>query len=59
MSSFSGTTALVGVGETDYVRGSERSVLALVLAAGHEAIADAGLRPADTFAAFAVHPDEP
>lgn len=47
MSGLSATTALVGVGETDYVRGAEASVLELVLSACHAAVADAGLRPAD------------
>ena len=47
MATISGTAALVGLGETGYVRGAEASVLELVLAACQEAIADAGLRSAD------------
>jgi acetyl-CoA acetyltransferase len=42
-----GRTALVGIGETDYVRGSVHSPLELMLQASRDAIADAGLRPRD------------
>ncbi len=45
--SISGQAALVGVGETDYVRGSEKSVPELVYEASMNAINDAGLTPAD------------
>ena len=43
----SGKVAIVGVGETDYVRGSDRSVTELVLDASMQAIQDAGLLPSD------------
>src|ERR1700761_4316857 len=46
-SALSGRTAIAGIGETDYVRGSDRSVLQLVLGASMDAIRDAGLTPAD------------
>lgn len=39
--------AIVGVGTTDYTFSSGRSTLTLAAQAGHEAIADAGLDPAD------------
>src|SRR3546814_10069986 len=42
-----GSTALVGVGETDYVRGSELHVCDLILDASMAAITEAGLTPAD------------
>src|SRR6201996_2758772 len=46
-SALSGRTAIAGIGETDYVRGSDRSVLQLVLGASMDAIRDAGLTPTD------------
>lgn len=47
MNSISGEAAIVGIGETDYVRGSDKSVPELVYDASMTAITDAGLTPAD------------
>jgi acetyl-CoA acetyltransferase len=44
---FAGTTAVVGIAETDYVRGTDRHVCDLILEASMAAIRDAGLTPAD------------
>jgi acetyl-CoA acetyltransferase len=46
-SPLSARTAIVGVGETDYVRGSPDSILQMVLGASMDAIRDAGLTPSD------------
>jgi acetyl-CoA acetyltransferase len=43
--SFSGKAAIVGIGETSYSRGTDQSILQMVLAASMAAIKDAGLKP--------------
>jgi acetyl-CoA acetyltransferase len=45
--SLKGITAVTGIGETAYSRGTHKSALALVLEASLHAIADAGLSPQD------------
>jgi acetyl-CoA acetyltransferase len=45
--SFSGKAAIVGIGETGYMRGTEQSILQMILAASMTAIKDAGLKPSD------------
>ncbi len=46
-SPLSGQTAIIGIGQTPFTRGTELTTLGLHLEAAHEAIADAGLTPAD------------
>jgi acetyl-CoA acetyltransferase len=46
-SRLSGKAAIVGIGETDYLRGSPHSPVELMLQAASEAIADAGLERRD------------
>ena len=44
---FSGKTAIVGIGETGYMRGTDQSILQMILAASMSAIKDAGLKPSE------------
>ena len=45
--SLSGKAAIVGIAETDYMRGTDQSILQMVTAASMAAIKDAGLKPSD------------
>jgi len=45
--SFCDKAAIVGIGETSYVKGSEQTSVAMMLDAARRAIADAGLKPKD------------
>jgi acetyl-CoA acetyltransferase len=49
MSTFnvSGKAAIVGIAETDYLRGTDQSILQMILSASMGAIRDAGLKPSD------------
>jgi acetyl-CoA acetyltransferase len=44
---FAGRAAIAGIGETAYMRGTDQSILQMVLAASMGAIKDAGLTPKD------------
>jgi acetyl-CoA acetyltransferase len=43
----SGRAAIVGIAETDYLRGADQSILQMILSASMGAIRDAGLKPSD------------
>jgi acetyl-CoA acetyltransferase len=43
----SGQAAIVGIGETDYMRGTDQSILQMIVGASMTAIKDAGLKPSD------------
>lgn len=43
----SGSTAIVGIGESEYLRGSERSVPEMILDVSMQAITEAGMVPSD------------
>lgn len=45
--SLSGQAAIVGIGETDYLRGTDQSILQMIVGASMAAIKDAGLKPSD------------
>ena len=46
-STLSGKSAIVGIGEYGYYRGTDQSILQMILKASMEAIHDAGLKPSD------------
>jgi acetyl-CoA acetyltransferase len=43
----SGKAAIVGIAETDYLRGADQSILQMIISASMGAIRDAGLKPGD------------
>src|SRR3546814_5336113 len=45
--SFADKAAITGVGQTDFVKGTERTAVEMMLTASRRAIADAGLKPSD------------
>ena len=53
---FSGKTAIVGIAETDYIRGSDKTVLQMTVDATMAAITDAGMKPSDVDGIIAPPP---
>ena len=45
--SFSDKSAIVGIGQTKYVKGTDKTAVHMMLEASISAIADAGLKPSD------------
>jgi 3-oxoacyl-[acyl-carrier-protein] synthase III len=46
-STLSGKSAIAGIGEFGYYRGTDQSILQMILKASMDAIQDAGLKPSD------------